>query len=244
MYVLKTRFFLRCVLGSFISYNSSFVYPVDLWFCRFFDEYKKRLFIFYNDLFLKESVKFDQDLSTSSILGINKFAFDFYLSDSFYSHIKLKSKIFNNSKGNLLSFEIFAPIVICLNKLRELGFFNKSKYTPIGNTEFLSYDDYYIINSFSSLAYTYLNWFRCSVNFYSVKILVNLIRESCFLTLCRKHNKSKSWVIGIYSKDLLLLRKFSHVKYIFPSYNALSLMKRKFYNSAKLLFFDEVFFLY
>jgi len=44
-----------------------------------------------------------------------------------------------------------------------------------------------------------INWFKCSYNLYVLRRLVYILKESCFLTICRKHNKNKSWSYAVYS---------------------------------------------
>lgn len=75
-------------------------------------------------------------------------------------------------------------------------------------------EDTDIIKSFGYISYIFLTWFRCSKNFLKVKIFVNVIRESCFLTLARKHNKTKAWAYKVYTSDCAM-RLYNIIMYCF-----------------------------
>ena len=117
------------------------------------------------------------------------------------------------------------------------------KNRSVGNSKFLLFHDNFIIKSFGYFAYIFLNWFRCAYNFSKLKNIIDIIRQSCFLTLCRKHNKNKNWAYNIYTSDLILLQTFSSNKSFFPSKMNLFRMKRKFFFLQKDIFFDDEFFL-
>lgn len=80
-------------------------------------------------------------------------------------------------------------------------------------------------------------------NFAKVKVLINLLRESCFLTLCRKHNKSKSWAYSVYTPNLILSRSLFSTKSFFPSRKNVIKMKKKFVINSYFPF-DEEFFIF
>ena len=113
---------------------------------------------------------------------------------------------------------------------------NLKKKRPISNLKFLAYEDEEIISFFGSFSYSLLNWFRCADNFSKVKFLVELIRQSCFLTICRKHNKRKTWVYSIYTTNLVLNHKLQSNVSFFPTKKSLFNMKKSFLN-------DEINFL-
>lgn len=246
LYNLKLRVALKKVLKDSISFEGSSLYSMDLYVNVFFEEYKKRLFFIYNDVFLNYSVKSRRKLplfasSFSTLRGVKLSKRDIYLFDK-------KSGLFDNGfcvqiSKSLDSFEIFAFMPGCLDRLKFEGFFHKFKFRPISNASCLVFEDSFIIKIFGTLAYSFLNWFRCCVNFYSVKILVSFLKESCFLTLSRKHNKTKAWVYTLYSTDLIVLENLVYKKSFFPSSILLRRMKKKFLFSKKSILFDELFFL-
>jgi hypothetical protein len=99
------------------------------------------------------------------------------------------------------------------------------------------------IKDFGRIAYSIINWYRCCKDFYVIQFLINIIRESCFLTICRKHNKSKTWVYGVYTADLNIIGHLFMNRSFFPTRNRLFFMKRKFFPLKSQLFFDDRFFL-
>jgi len=79
-------------------------------------------------------------------------------------------------------------------------------------------------------------------NFGKVKVLVNYIRESCFLTLCRKHNKSKTWALSVYTPNLIISRSSFSTKSFFPTRKNVLKMRKKFIIDPKFSFDEEFFF--
>lgn len=70
-----------------------------------------------------------------------------------------------------------------------------------------------------------------------------MLRESCFLTICRKHNKSKSWAYDVYTADLNIFGNLFITKSYFPTRKRVLFMKKKFFPLKFQLFFDDKFFL-
>ena len=85
--------------------------------------------------------------------------------------------------------------------------------------------------------------FRFSINFTQVKTLIEFLRKSCLLTLCRKHNKSKTWVYGVYTPNLLVINGLFNVKSFFPTKNFISKLRRGLLYKLDCFYLDEEFFL-
>jgi hypothetical protein len=99
---------------------------------------------------------------------------------------------------------VYFPYEHSLEILRYLGLVHVIKSRSISCSKFLYFEDTKIIKSFGYICYVFLIWFRCCKNFLKVKAFINLIRQSCFLTLARKHNKSKAWAYKIYTSDCVM----------------------------------------
>lgn len=247
LYNLKLRLALKKILKGTISLEGSSIHPIRLYVDKFFEEYKKRLFFIYNNIFFTSTFGKRRNLNSfSEIFGLRiskkeeGLFFDRQLKN--YSNYSFLDVLKSSNKEQFL--DIFAYMPGCLEKLRLEGFLHKFKYRSISNSSCLNFEDSYIIRIFGTISYSYLTWFRCCSNFYSVKILISFLRESCFLTLSRKHNKTKNWVYNLYSNDLIVLQDLSYTKSFFPSRILLSKMKKKFILSRKNFLFDEKFFLF
>ena len=245
-YNSKLQLVLRRNLRSFIGIEGSFTNTINLYFNKVLEEYKKRLFLFYSQSFpfYETNIIFPQftDKAFSGRfpkLGVGVFG----SCNSIYFNSKSLNFKFAINKSFFYSFEIFANISGCLNTLRSWGCIHELKFRSKSNSQYLCFDDVLIIKSFGYFAYALIFWFRCCINFYSVKVLVSLIRESCFLTLCRKHNKTKGWAYSLYSNELINLERVAFSGSYFPSLTFLRKLKRKFYFSRKFVFFDERIFL-
>lgn len=243
-YNSRFRLVLKEALKNFRGMESFSVNTINLCFYKVLGEFRKRLFLFYNHSFpFYYKGKFFPQFNNKTVS--NRFSnpgvgiFAFY--KSIYSK-DLNSK-FIAGKSFSYSFEVFASISGCLDALRVWGCIHELKFRPKSNSKYLCFDDIIIIKSFGYFAYALLFWFRCCSNFYSIKVLVYLIRESCFLTLCRKHNKTKSWVYNLYSNDLVNLELVAFSGSYFPSLTVFRKLKRKFYFSRDFVFFDEKIFL-
>nr|AYB71460.1 hypothetical protein [Trachelomonas grandis] len=106
--------------------------------------------------------------------------------------------------------KVLMPIKYLFEQFRNLGFIHSFKIRPVGNIRYVSYSDFLIIKSFGYIAFSILFWFRVAQNFSSAKVFLEFLRNSCLLTLCRKHNKGKVWAFSIYTSNLLLLRMFDN----------------------------------
>lgn len=124
-------------------------------------------------------------------------------------------------------------------KFKLLGFVHPIKSRPIGNVKYLNLNDVIIIWNFSYLYFIIIFWFLDTNNFSSLAGFVKLLKQSCVLTLCRKHNKSKLWVNSVYTNNILVLKNlFSSYNY-FPSPNFLL----GCLDNSYVLLVDEAFFI-
>lgn len=164
-----------------------------------------------------------------------------FLYENFNLSYHKTSILLKNTSRHLDSFvEITVPIKYVFEKLRLLGFIHPVKKRPIGNVKFLFCEDVYIVKHFGYLANSFLYWFRICDNFFMVKMLIEFIRQSCFLTLCRKHNKNKSWAYSIYTPNLLISRNLYIRQSFFPSRRSVSSMQKRFFIERDF-YFDEDF---
>jgi hypothetical protein len=167
---------------------------------------------------------------------------------TYKSNFVIKKILFlsnKNKKQTKTYFLISCPVSYILSKFENLGFINLRKKRPISNVKFLTYEDREIIRTFGAFSYSLLNWFRCVDNFSKVKFLIEVIRQSCILTLCRKHNKRKTWAYGVYTPNLILNYYIYENKSFFPTKKLVSTMKKSFlYNQIDFLFFETFFEIY
>lgn len=159
-----------------------------------------------------------------------------FLKSDFSMLSNLRYQYSSSSKNIKKNLYLSIPIRAFFYKLRVLGFIHLYKLRPIGNVNYISFDDWFIIKSFGFLAYCFLSWFRFCGNFSKLKYLVEIIRQSCFLTLSRKHNKSKTWAYSIYTSELIISNNLFLTNSYFPSKNF------SFANQNKFYFFDLVYF--
>lgn len=201
-------------------------------------ELKKNLEFCYENLYInvrsKSSVTTFGEVPSSYIFDNGK-SNDLVFSSGFSTEI-------NSIENSLV--DVTAPIEIILQKLDLLGFFNFKDKKPISNLKYLFLDDEVIISLYSYYARTFLIWFRCCDNFAKIKTIIEYIRQSCILTLCRKHNKSRDWVVSVYTLNLIFCKTSLSNKPSFPEFNEIFLLKRKFLiNKSYYLLFNEKFFL-
>lgn len=233
LYLSKINIILKDIIDSFpLTLNNS-VLPVDLALNLSFLEFRKKVFLFSNFL----NARFDKKIN---FIARNPFLFS-----KKNGRKKVKSFLaFNvNNNKNFLFIEIFLSSKFSLAKMSCLGLINPSIKCVIAISNLLIYEDFYIIRFFGQLAKTFLIWFSCCKDFSRVKNLVNLIRESCYLTLSRKHNKTKRWAYRVYTLDLIITLNLFKYKSFFPTKKFLLKVKRHFFFFRYDVFFDEIFFL-
>lgn len=244
-YIKKIRIVLKNVLNSFPFLLNKSISSLDEEFFVFISEYKKRL-SFFNDTFYSTVLT-----SKYSTQNSKKFSKDILANKTFNNfkkvkkHFFIKTMFFSLSSQNLQVnsyFIINCPISYLLFKLSELGFIDLKKRRPISNIKFLIYEDLEIIKLFGAFSYSLINWFRCCDNFSKVKFLVEIIRQSCFLTLCRKHNKRKTWAYSVYTPNLIVHSTIYENKSFFPTKKILFSLKKFFlYNHVDFLYSSSFF---
>ena len=238
LYIQKLQFSLKKCFQDFnFSFNSSLFISREI-DCLFLD-YQKYFYLFYNSFFYNFRDK--SFINTNFIDSNNNFVLSMNLFKKDYYNLNSKSKHFNVTSSFIL--ECLVPLDFCISRLRFLGFLHTIKARPIGNSNYLGCEDLYIIKVFGFMAFRFLFWYRCCFNFVKVRKLVSLLRESCFLTLSRKHNKTKFWAYNVYTSDLQVLSSLFTGFSFFPTRRVVSKLGRKFLFSDKKLLFDEKFFL-
>jgi hypothetical protein len=238
LYISKLQIILKETINNFSFNISNSVVSTDFALTLLVKDFRKKLFILYNNLYSRH----DKKRSSKEFYPKKDINFLSSLYNN-YSFTFLKTKYSKRSLFKDKILEIFIPFDFCVNKLKLLGFVHPTKITPVSSRKFLSFDDLQIIKYFGYIAFTFLTWYRCCYDFSKLKFLVNIIRQSCFLTLCRKHNKSKSWAYSVYTPDLIIFNGFYINKSFFPSRKFLLKTKRRFFYSKIETIFNEEFFL-
>jgi hypothetical protein len=152
-------------------------------------------------------------------------------------------KIKKNYNSKIQRLIIAAPINYIYHKLRDLGFIHRNKPRPISNIRYIFLSDTRIIKSIGFLTYSFIFWYQLCNNFLHLKIIIELLRQSCFLTLCRKHNKSKNWAYKIYTSELILVKGLFNNFSFFPNH-VHSILKKKHKKTANyFLCLNEILFL-
>lgn len=211
-YLYQCNKIFKKILVSFLSPIKNSFFSFDLKMNLSLIEMKKN-FLLFHSLYLMEN-----NLSVSV--------------SSFSSPLKAKD---NN-------IQLLFPTNYLYLRLKDLGFFHPSKYRPISNVKLIFLPDKSIIDVYSSFVNSIILWYNISDNLYQVKTFVEFLRESCFLTLCRKHNKTKSWAFNIYTSNLLLFRGLFYPGSIFPSRKYLLNLRKNYFTCKNFFFFDENFF--
>lgn len=222
VYIGKSRELFSLIIRQYPILIERSLFSTDSKFYMYFLEIKKKLFLSYiirlipSGEFGLFSSSVENNFNNSSILSLN------------YRSLKV---------------DLLIPLSYIYLKLKFLGFFHSVRFRPIGNSKFLFLSDYSIIKEFSRFSYIFLFWYHFASNFTKLKLLIEYLRESCLLTLCRKHNKSKAWVNRVYSSSLFLFRGLFTFQSFFPSNLALLSLRQKFFLQGNFLFFPENFFL-
>nr|YP_009032719.2 maturase [Euglenaformis proxima]AGL11985.2 maturase [Euglenaformis proxima] len=220
------------------QFSSSFIIrsvtPLDITLKEILFQLNKNYLLYQENIFTsldKTKMLYTFDLSCKKDLAIH--------SDNFFFDSLSKRPLKNSS----LQFTFLISFDSCFKVLKFYGFIHFFKKRPISNARYLLFEDLYIIQSFGNLSYSILNWFRAVSNFHKVKFIIELVRQSCILTLCRKHNKGKNWSYGIYTPNLLVLRSLFNNKSFFPDRTSLTRMYSKFLISDYYsYYFNESFF--
>lgn len=199
---IKTRILLSNMFTKDISFFQSSVLPLDLMLSKGLVDLVKLFSLVYvgNNFF----ETFYSLLQLGEIKALSKkkhYLFAKYFDNSFFTGFI--------SKRFVLS--VLIPIKYFYHRLRHLGFLHFYKFRPIGNIRYLNYSDSLIVKWYGYLAFSFLYWFRGVNNFSYVKVFLELLRNSCLLTLARKHNKTKVWVYSVYTSNLIILKVFNNL---------------------------------
>lgn len=126
----------------------------------------------------------------------------------YYFHLNTQNLSFKNRFP--FSFSVlllYFPLNLIFRKLNLMGFFHTRKNKVIGNVKFIFFEDFSLIEIYSSLMFVYYYWYYYCKNKLALKKLIYLLRKSCFLTLSRKHNKHKFWSYKIFTFSILTKKK-------------------------------------
>lgn len=216
LYIRKLHRIFKELIGATESLFYYSVLPIDLVLGKYLNLLNKKI------SFLYENVYF----STLNSLSNNQF----------YSK---SNKEFHQTKFWHISFSK----KFLFRKLRSWGFVHPYKNRPVSNSKFLFMDDNSILKNFSSFIEKFLIWFRCCDNFISLKFFVEIVKQSCFLTISRKHNKGKVWAYSVFTPNLLVARNFSSLNYFFPKRHFGYRLYKKYLIDKNIFSFDEKFFL-
>lgn len=109
---------------------------------------------------------------------------------------------------------------------------------------FLICEDSEIIRSFGYLSYSFLAWYRTTDSLAEFKFVLGIIKQSCLLTLCRKHNRSKNWAYQVYTSKLSVDKRINLSGFLFPDNKFVKNLKYKVLSRDFLnVFLNEDWFL-
>nr|P31916.3 RecName: Full=Maturase-like protein 2 [Euglena gracilis]CAC69146.1 maturase [Euglena gracilis] len=234
-YNQKLSILLKDILENFNQFLSCSLVSIDLNLYNCLFEFKKHLVLLYN--YYSPVYSF---FSKRQRYKLNFNSFNYYS----FSNFSGQNRSFFSSKANQFRFfKFFVPFKVFLKKLRLLGFIHPFKFRPIGNVRLLLFEDKFILRNFGFFVYSVLNWFSICENFSHLRFFVELIRESCFLTLCRKHNKMKLWSYSVYTFDLVFSKSVYRTISFFPTRKFIFNLKRKSFLVDVRFNLDETIFL-
>lgn len=223
LYLLKIQKALEESLSNLPSIVMYSFLPIDLIFFNLFSEFKKKAFLLFNNFPYTANSKnlspyVDIEFMNSDVPIHNSFiySFNYFINNDIYFKTSF-NKFSHFSFFHELRYDVFIPFEYLLKRLRLSGFLHPFKNRPIGNSNYIFLQDFYIIKVYGELAFSLLFWYRFCRNFSKIIYLIEIIRESCFLTLCRKHNKSKNWAYETYGLNLILFQNLFTKKSLFPT---------------------------
>ena len=181
----------------------------------------KKYFILYRSLYLvydKKKFKL-RNYFLGTYYNYSSFLFLEVLNFSVLNDLFLTYNSFYKN-GNLA---IFLPFFLLLFSFRFSGFFHLWKHRPIGNVNFVDFEDSVILTVFKFYNLFLYYWYSICDNKERLRFFIKVIQQSCLLTLARKHKKNKAWTYDIYFsdffsdncnfflKDLILYVKFLNI---------------------------------
>lgn len=239
LYDFKTQRIFDYTLDSFIS-------------CFLYGSFSNDFFLYNCLLEFKKSVLLKNNIYANNFFFFhnNKYLFShFYAFDmTVYTRnfgllpnklLEYHTFLEKNSSNLSKSFFFLIPFNLLIEKLRLLGFVHSFNSNPVSNLSLIFFSDDFIIKSSSYIVYVLLCWFRFCDNFSELQFFIKLIRESCLLTLCRKHNKTRSWIYNLYTYDLLIFKNLYYCKFFFPNIKFIKELKNKKYFLQENLPLDE-----
>lgn len=237
VYLTKVKKRLGFSIQSIPIFLEKSFFPIDLSFEFLFTELNKKLSIVYNKTKNLQMLKVNKLRSLYLGKIHNFFGLLFSVED-----VKLLSKAcyYSVSFRSLCFFEINISVKNVFMRLRNLGFVHFNRYRPISNSKYLFFDDSYIIACYGYLAYFLINWFGYADNFTKIRLLVEYLRQSCFLTLCRKHNKNKNWSYNVFTTNLVVCHNLFVLSSFYPTRRNILYFRKKFF---LINFFNKIHFL-
>lgn len=194
----------KIILGFSVdaSVYRSFL-PFDLAFNVILDEFKSNTSFLYFTLFDLLEVRnvFLRSYFLYKLSKISGFLFDnFDLFNLINYYLNLQFEYLNFS-----SFRFTLPLNRILTRFKELGFCHPVLGRPIGNVGFFKFEDFDILSNFVYFSFLFSLWYYKVYDLQKIRLILNILRKSCFLTLSRKHNKSRSWSRNIYMSEFFKL---------------------------------------
>lgn len=145
--VFKMQSIVKKILFTTDYSLTAFSFSLDLFLQNTFIEYEKRVLFIYNSSYL--------EMKNNALANTKNKLFPLFSISNI--NIYQKDILFLNEtiKKNLKSsfcFEILISLRYCIHKLKELNFFHKLKYRPVGNVKYILLDDHKIIHKFVTIS--------------------------------------------------------------------------------------------
>nr|CAA10854.1 maturase-like protein [Lepocinclis spirogyroides] len=188
----------KILIQHYENYSTFGIYlffPMDLAFSFLIKDFNMNLSFFYFILFdlLEVRNTYLRSYFTGKTIVYSGFLFSYSDVNTllyFYSSVRtLYRKRF---------FSLLIPVNSLISNFRSIGIFHFYANRSIGNIYFMFLDDNQIILNFKILTYLLYIWYKKASNSYKLRFFSSLLKNSCCLTLSRKHNKSKSWSLRVY----------------------------------------------
>lgn len=244
LFIKKMQSMLQNLVLDTSIFLPTSILPLDIFFSKLNREYAKKAIIFLETFsFSKEGLSDVSRYSENSLLYMNSYILkqEIKAIKLNFSFVKQRSS-FKTKFSKLL---LLVPFEFLIKKLSLLGFIHPFKKRAVGNNKYMFLDDKSIIVTFGYFANVLLFWYRCCDDITKIKIVIDILKQSCFLTLCRKHNKNKVWALRVYTSDLIFVRSSFYKQSFFPLNSYIKGLTKKFLltKSFYSMFFNEVLIL-
>lgn len=100
------------------------------------------------------------------------------------------------------NISIKAPLFELISQFIIKGFYHYKWKKPMANISLINLNENEIINYYSQIMHSLINYYCLVDNFVKVKKLLEGLRRSCCLTLAFKYKKPLIWVYTLYSKNV------------------------------------------